>query len=156
MGGQDLNSEFAKFTKEIPDLFRAIMNSPFRSFEETKRLKDPGIYVLFEFGVPVYVGRTRNIGQRLKSHTTPSINKASFAIKLARIDTKNYATYKKESGKKELFKNEAFVHKVIANVERIKTMEVKFLIVTDPIHQYLLELYAALELGTSQSEFDTH
>jgi hypothetical protein len=32
----------------------------------------------------------------------------------------------------------------------------RFLEVEDPIDQYLLELYVALELNTSLSEFDTH
>jgi hypothetical protein len=35
-------------------------------------------------------------------------------------------------------------------------MEVQFLEVADPIDQYFLELYAALELGLPTDEFDTH
>ncbi len=35
-------------------------------------------------------------------------------------------------------------------------MIVKFLLVVDPIDQYLLELYAVLELGMPLDEFDTH
>ncbi len=38
----------------------------------------------------------------------------------------------------------------------VKGMSIRYLLVEDPIDQYLLELYAALELGTSISEFDTH
>ncbi len=151
-----MNNEFYRLANEIPDLFNALIASPHRTFSELKRLNDPGIYVLFDLRVPVYVGRTRNIGQRLKSHTTPSINKASFAIKMARIETQKFATYTKSGGKKELFKDDEFYRTVVANIERIKTMEVKFMRVTDPIHQYLLELYAAMEFGTSLTEFDTH
>lgn len=35
-------------------------------------------------------------------------------------------------------------------------MDVKFVEVTDPILQYLLELYAHMEYGLPLDEFDTH
>ncbi len=35
-------------------------------------------------------------------------------------------------------------------------MKLRFLEVSDPIDQYFLELYAALELSLSTDEFDTH
>ena len=40
--------------------------------------------------------------------------------------------------------------------ERLHAFGIKYLVVQDPIDQYLLELYAALEYKTSLSEFDNH
>ncbi len=49
-----------------------------------------------------------------------------------------------------------FLTEFTRQIELVKLMQVKFLHVEDPIDQYLLELYAAMEYGTSMSEFDTH
>jgi len=40
--------------------------------------------------------------------------------------------------------------------DRLSKFGIKFLVVEDPIDQYLLELYAALEYKTSLTEFDNH
>ena len=40
--------------------------------------------------------------------------------------------------------------------ERLRKFGIKYLIVEDPIDQYLLELYTALEYKTSLTEFDNH
>ncbi len=48
---------------------------------------------------------------------------------------------------KELFADE---------IEKVRNMQVQYLIVENPAEQYLLELYAAMELGTCLKEFDTH
>lgn len=53
-------------------------------------------------------------------------------------------------------KDQDFLAVFQAAIAEIKTMTVQFLEVSDPIDQYLLELYAAMELGTSTTEFDTH
>ncbi len=53
-------------------------------------------------------------------------------------------------------KNQAFYAAFQLAVEEIREMTVQYLEVSNPIDQYLLELYAALELGTSTTEFDTH
>jgi len=41
-------------------------------------------------------------------------------------------------------------------VAAVAEMQVRFLPLDDPIDQYLLELYAVLELGLPEDEFDTH
>jgi hypothetical protein len=44
----------------------------------------------------------------------------------------------------------------LRQVQAIRQMSYHFLPVSDPVEQYLLELYTAMELGTSMDEFDTH
>ncbi len=53
-------------------------------------------------------------------------------------------------------KEEAFATAFLSNIERIKRMDVKFVEVREPVLQYLLELYAHMELELSLDEFDTH
>ncbi len=51
----------------------------------------------------------------------------------------------------QLFRNEFNKQR-----ERLRKFGIKFLVVEDPIDQYLLELYAALEYKTSLTEFHNH
>lgn len=52
--------------------------------------------------------------------------------------------------------NPVFAEAFRRALTEIQGMSIQYLILEDPIEQYLLELYAALELKTSLSEFDTH
>ncbi len=52
--------------------------------------------------------------------------------------------------------NPIFAAAFAKSLAEVKGMAVRYLQVDDPIDQYLLELYAALELRTSLSEFGTH
>ena len=116
----------------------------------------PGIYVLFEENIPVHVGRTRNLRKRLQGHCSESHWHASFAFKRARADTGMLADYKAGNSRPKLANDPTFRPAFILQVAKIRTMQYRFLEVADPIEQYLLELYAAMELGTSMDEFDTH
>jgi hypothetical protein len=44
----------------------------------------------------------------------------------------------------------------LAEIEKIKAMEFRFLRVEHPIEQYMLELYATMAFGLELSGFDTH
>lgn len=51
---------------------------------------------------------------------------------------------------------ESFLAEFLRQSHLVKQMQLKYIIVPNPIEQYLLELYAALRYGTSLTEFDTH
>ena len=87
---------------------------------------------------------------------TASHYSASFAFKRARTETGIKASYKKGEGREALLANPVFASAFAKALAEVKGMTVRYLVVVDPIDQYLLELYAALELETSLSEFDTH
>lgn len=116
----------------------------------------PAIYVFYFDGHPVHVGRSRNLKQRLRGHAANSHYSASFAFKRARAKTGLKATYRKGEGRAALLENAVFASAFAEALAEVKSMTLRHLVVEDPIDQYLLELYAALELGTSLSEFDTH
>ena len=116
-----------------------------------------GIYALEERDQIVYVGRTRNLRKRLRSHISFSkrANKASFAFRRTRIETGKQATYKTRDAKKTLMKDPVFVEAYIRHIERIKQMTVRFVEIADPVTQYLFELYAHLEYDLPLDGFDT-
>lgn len=151
-----LNENFKKYIDETPLLYNSLLESEYYKVNLVKLPNEPAIYVFYEDNTPVYVGRTRNLRNRIRGHITESHNKATFAFKSARLQTGKNATYKKGEGRDNLIKDANFSLAFKSHIDKIKTMNIKYLIIIDPIKQYLLELYAAMELGTSLTEFDTH
>ena len=82
---------------------------------------------------------------------------AAFAFKLAREATGfTKATYKKVAGSRiELAMDPEFIAAFTAAKARIKAMEYRWVEETDPTCQCLLEIYAAVTLGTPYNDFDT-
>lgn len=115
-----------------------------------------GVYAFFYEDKAVYVGRTRNLLNRLRGHVRPNHNSATFAFKQTRLKLKRVATYKREGGRAELVKDAQFGPEFNRQIELVKEMDVHFVEVKNPITQYLLELYAHLEWGLPLDEFDTH
>jgi hypothetical protein len=89
-----MNEKFQTATSAIPTLFVQLMASPAFTAKGTVAQRGRlGIYVFFEDSVPVHVGRTRNLGGRLRAHVTRSHHSASFAFKRARRALGKAATY---------------------------------------------------------------
>jgi len=144
------------FVNRIPALFDALLAQPEVTVAGNTFPKAPAIYVFYNLGQAVHVGRTRNLRQRLRGHVTSSHYSASFAFKRARAETGKKASYKKGEGRETLLADPIFGAAFARALAEVKGMTVRYLSVENPIDQYLLELYAALELETSLSEFDTH
>ncbi|MBB3020400.1 hypothetical protein FHR70_003481 [Microvirga lupini] len=152
-----MNTMFHTATSAVPVLFAQLMSSPaFHQKGIAAQRGKAGIYVFFEDGVPVHVGRTRNLGGRLRGHITRSHYSASFAFKRARRALARAATYTTEGSRGHLSKDPVFGAEFHRQIEAVRAMQVRFVEVTDPVLQYLLELYACLELQLPLDEFDTH
>ena len=151
-----MNANFQQHVGKTPQLFAdLIAHEPVAIAGGTLPAK-PAIYVFYLDGDPVHVGRTRNLRQRIRGHVSKSHYSASFAFKRARSETGFKATYKAGEGRGTLLENPLFAEAFAKALAEIQGMSIQYLVVEDPIEQYLLELYAALELETSLSEFDTH
>ena len=111
----------------------------------------PGVYVLIERETPVYVGRTGNLRKRLLQHRRPSVKRGSLASTITRLDVR-------ESGEDE---DDLYA----AAHDRVRAMRFRYVEVPedrdDGACQALLEIYAALQLGTLRcmrgyNEFRNH
>lgn len=152
-----MNQLFQQATAAIPQLFEQLMDSPpFEAKGIVSQKKKAGIYLFLENGKPVHIGRTRDLGGRLRGHISRSHYSASFAFKRTRIVHGVTATYVTKGSRKELATDPVFKAAFYEQIDLVKRMEVRFVEVPDPIQQYLLELYAHLELGLRLDEFDTH
>ena len=150
---------FSDYTNKIPDLFDALVDTPVEQFRASVKDRGrSGIYILYEAGNPVYVGRTRNLEGRLRAHTTRSHNSASFALKRTRAKHPEIAkaTYSSVNSRQAIVEHPEYGETFRNEINAIKSMSFRFLQVPDPIEQYLLELYATIELGLELTGFNSH
>jgi predicted GIY-YIG superfamily endonuclease len=117
------------------------------------------VYLFSEGGRHLYVGRTRNLRQRLRNHcgNASEHNQAAFAFKLAREFTgRTRVDYSKQNSRKELLAVPSFAAAFSNAKIRIRRMELRFIEEKDPLRQALLEIYASFVLKTAHNDFDTH
>ena len=153
----NLNKQFADTVTKIAAKFSELAGMPFIQMRGgPSHSAKPGIYVIYDGRSAVHVGRTRNLRKRLQGHCSESHYHASFAFKRARAQTGIMADYKVGNSRSKLAADAAFRPAFLEQVAAIRMMEYRFLEVPNPIEQYLLELYTAMELGISLDEFDTH
>lgn len=152
-----MNEQFAKITAQIPALFVALAESaPLAAKGIISQKGKAGVYAFFEDGRAVHVGRTRNLQGRLRGHTTRSHYSATFAFKRTRRALEMPATYRTAGSRAKLTEHETFGPEFDRQIERVKSMEARFVEVADPVAQYLLELYAHMEWNLPLDEFNTH
>jgi hypothetical protein len=141
----------------MPALFKMLLDAerfPMKPRSEWKQKR--AIYIIWIDGKPAHVGRTRNLQVRVRGHVSNSHYSASFAFKQARKTMSIAASYTPENSRSALFARDDFYAEFAKHRAVLQASEVTFLEVTNPIDQYLLELYAAMELGLELDEFDTH
>jgi hypothetical protein len=152
-----MNQQFVQSVGKVVGMYDALVSAPLLPMRGgPSHSTAGGIYVLYEDGKALHVGRTRNLRRRLQGHCSYSHYQASFAFKRARDVTGRKADYKPGNSRLVLAQDADFRPIFLQQVEVIRRMFYRFIEVSDPVEQYLLELYAAMELGTSMDEFDTH
>jgi hypothetical protein len=153
-----MNERFADYVAALLPLTERLRNSQPLTLDEIAGLRSPDVYCFSEGAMILYVGRTRNFRDRHKDHcdVNSGENKAAFAFRLARAASgKPRPSYKKTGSRKDLMADPDFLKAFVAAKERIGHMEVRFVEVSDPIQQHLLELYASLEFGSEHNSFET-
>lgn len=115
-----------------------------------------GVYVFFDKdGSTLYVGRGRNVRQRILQHSRTSTKDAPFAWLLARDATKRYADYTPKNSRKSLENDEQFAAALKRAKARIEQMSVACVVEEDDITQCLLEVYAAVMMKARHNSFRT-
>lgn len=117
-----------------------------------------GIYCFSENGRPVYIGQTRNLQSRLRQHTSAysTQESASFAYLLAVEDAKRQGISTTDTRKKLVVRPD-FAPLFSATKARVANMDVRFIVMPDPVERTVFEVYAALHLGTERyNSFETH
>jgi hypothetical protein len=74
-------SQFDRVVAKMPELLTQLQSSPMLARGSLPKLPERGVYVFYEGGRPIYVGRSRNMRARILNHGRPSSmhNAATFA-----------------------------------------------------------------------------
>ena len=152
-----MNETFEEYVDVMHNCFAKLEKMQPLNLADLKAAELPqaGIYVLYEYGIAQYVGRTGRLKARLKEHGHKNSNhfSASFAFILA----KKQALLKGincNRSRKAVVADPDFKFKEAKEV--VSLMQFKFIEIIDPIAQTLFEVYAALELKTPHNSFEPH
>ena len=120
--------------------------------------KIAAIYLLTEQAEAMYVGRTRDLRQRLGDHMRPSSDRymATFAFRLAIEDAESAGLDVDSMTRAKLEADHAFRPFFDAAKRRVAAMHVQYVEADDPVEQTILEVYAAECLAARYNTFETH
>lgn len=150
-------ARFVEAVGRIPQLFDQLMACDLHEMKAKSSWKKlHAIYVFYYAdGSPCHTGRTRNLQGRIRAHRANSHHSAAFAFKRARQTLGVEATYRPQGSRADLMNDPIFRREFDRQREQIGQMTLRFVEIECPIEQHLFELYAALRLGTSLTEFTT-
>jgi len=153
-----MNPRFQAFVKQLePKFQQLIWMDPVKVTSLPRYMPTAGIYVFYEEGNPLYVGRTNRMKQRIRYHSRESADDAPFAFRLAREATGyTKATYRKKGSRKDLLSTSQFREAFAEAKARTREMDIRFIEESDHIKQALLEIYTAVVLDTPYNDFKTH
>ena len=151
---------------KMPGLLCKLKSDRLRCRAAIGKLPERGIYVFYEDGKPIYVGRTNDMRRRIREHGSRNATKAAtFAYLIAKKELKAKGIVPEaKPGKPASRITNADVENhpdiIRAAGKRVCKMQFRVVKVTDPIEQTLFEVYAALQLGTMQqggyNDFENH
>jgi excinuclease UvrABC nuclease subunit len=156
--GMKTIGEFNRMIANLPELLADLESGPALKRDNLRRIPERGIYVFYECGLPVYVGRSSGLRQRLLSHGQPSSdqNAATFAFILAMEEATKRKLDALSLQRSIRQKDPEFRELYTCAKERVSLMNIRVVEVTDPIGQTVFEPYAALALKTRYNTFENH
>ena len=146
-----MNADFQRIVERMEGLLEKLRGSPEYARDRMRGMPRQGVYVLYEGGKPIYVGRSNNIPQRIRGHSAASRHEsATFAFKLLREKLGN-----PEGTRKEV--QEEYQEEYDLQRKRVGDMTIRVVEIEDQREQTVFEIYAVLALGTTRyNTFETH
>lgn len=157
-----LDARFHAFVGILHERLETLVRAPsFTATSKPKGLWDKKAVYLFSNGAePFYIGRTRNLAQRIGQHCNAGSqpNQSSIAFYLAckdlNIERKKYT--KGQSWKQLLAMHSGLDEAFGLWKCKMRAMCIRYVEESDPIAQALLEIYCSVALRTPYNDFDTH
>lgn len=152
-----MNERFKIHVEALEPKFRELMAMrPLKVEALPKKMPKSGIYLFSEGTVHLYVGRSKRLKSRIRYHGSDRYVVASFAFLLAREMTGlTKPSYAKSESRTDIQQRKDFQDAFRQCGERIRRMDIRFVEETDSVRQALLEIYAAIALGTRYNKFET-
>ena len=139
---------FASYMDQVLERYNTLLDTAYWEADDLIPVTG-GIYVFSVGDTPVYVGRTRDLRRRLRqhSHRDSTHFSASFAFLIARREF--LGPHPKKQTRHQLAISKPFDEVFADCRKRVGAMQVRWVVEEDHIVQSLLEIYAAVTLGTT-------
>lgn len=155
-----MHESFREYVEALhPSFERLLQSTPVKIKYLPRDAPAQCIYLFSEGARHLYVGRTKNLRQRLRQHSIPASqhNQAVFAFRLARESTGSLvAAYTSSGSRAALCAQDEFSSAFTLAKERVRYMDVRYVEENDSLRQALLEIYVSIVLKTPYNDFDTH
>lgn len=152
-----MDANFNRRISSLPITLRTLLECQAVDRNNLKGTPVRGVYLFLENNQPIYVGRTNRMRARLQEHGRLSAghNDASFAFRLAKAaaSVNGINTNRKRS---ELANDPEFAIHFLSEKRRVSEMRIKYVEISDPVDQYLFEVYASEVLQTPHNDFENH
>lgn len=153
-----MNKEWNNLIEQMPVLLKELKSKPLIPCTDRSELPQKGIYVFYEDGKPIYVGRSNRVRKRIGRHYRPSSrhNSATFAFNIAKSEAIKEGINTNVT-RKQLEADQTFAMLYLKAKDRVSKMSLRAIEINDPIMQTIFEVYAAMCLNTKEyNDFDTH
>lgn len=156
--GDAVNKTFSDIIDSLPKLQEQLINSSQKHRGNLGDIPKSGIYVFYENGIPMYVGRTNRMKKRIMEHGRPSANHntAQFAFLIAKEAAKEKGIDVSNMTRGELKSDPNFNDLFSQSKNRVSKMSIRLVSVEDQIKQVIFQVYASMELETPFNDFNTH
>ena len=152
-----MNEEFNKIIAKMQPLLDQLSAEEPLTRSNLQGVPERGVYVLYEHGRPIYVGRSDRLKERLLEHSRPSSwsNSATFAFNLANADAVKRGLDYSGMKRTQIERDPSFSELFAEAKRRVADMEIRVIKLKDPIEQTLFEVYAAVAL-TTKNDYENH
>jgi predicted GIY-YIG superfamily endonuclease len=155
-----MHESFREYVEALHPSFELLLQAaPVKIKDLPRNAPAQCIYLFSEGSRHLYVGRTKNLRQRLRQHSIPASqhNQAVFAFRLARESTGSLvAAYTVSGSRAALCAQDEFGSAFVLAKERVRKMDVRYVEEKNSLRQALLEIYVSIVLQTPYNDFDTH
>ena len=145
-----MNAEFQKVIEQMEPFLKTLKDCQPFTWSNLRDIPPKGVYVFYENGEAIYVGRSNRMRQRIREHGANSSRheSATFAFKLLREAIGEPESHQSNKTRKEL--QELHPKEYEEQRLRIRNMTVRAVDIEDQLVQTIFETYAILALGTTQ------
>jgi len=154
-----MSVKFNQLVARMPELLEVLESQPFLTRDNLGGIPEKGVYVFYENGKAIYVGRSNRLKSRIQQHSRPSSrhNSASFAFNIAKEIMTRHQDIPKYITRKGLEEAPGFVSVFSRARNRVARMKIRVIEIEEPFAQALFEIYAVLTLNTTKyNDFSTH
>ena len=144
-----MHPEFQKIVDQMEPLLRTLEKSDGFIIENgIGPLPEKGVYVFYEDGKPIYVGRSNRMRARIREHAAESSRheSATFAYKLLLDAIGEPGGHSSSRTRKEI--QASYSQEYQRQRQRIRRMELRAVQIENQRVQSVFEIYAIIALGT--------